>query len=114
MQGGPGLEAVPSVSSRCVVGDPLERIACALERIAAALERRGETLPPEALDKETASRFIGVDVATIEHLIRTRKLEYVQHGAQRGRVVPVKSLRRFLKEYRQPAEGELPRRQRRA
>jgi hypothetical protein len=87
----------------------LERVAQALERIALALERQGNSalsaLVPEALSKEDAARFIGEDVATIEHLIRTRKLEYVQHGSQRGRVIPVESLRKFLKEYRQ-ATGE--------
>ncbi len=85
-----------------VVGHPIDRIADALERIAEALERQSEP-HPEALDKEAAARFIGVDVATIEHLIRTRKLEYVQYGSQRGRVIPVDSLRKFLEEYRQEA-----------
>jgi hypothetical protein len=89
----------------------LERIALALERIAAILERQGESgispIPPEALSKEDAARFIGEDVAAIEHLIRTRKLEYVQHGSQRGRVIPVESLRKFLKEYRQGTGEEL-------
>jgi excisionase family DNA binding protein len=78
----------------------LERIADALERIAVALERQSE-LPPEALTKEGAARFLGVEVATIEHLIRTRKIEYVQYGSQRGRIIPVDSLRAFLAEYRQ-------------
>jgi hypothetical protein len=68
--------------------DVLERIADALERIAVALEAHGTTviapLAPEGLSKEDAARFIGEDVATIEHLIRTRKLEYFQHGSQQG------------------------------
>jgi len=38
-------------------------------------------------------------------LMRTRKLEYVQYGSQRGRVIMVESLRKFLKEHRQ-ASGE--------
>ena len=68
---------------------------------------------PEALSKEDAARFIGEDVATIEHLIRTRKLAYVQHGSQRGRVIPVESLRKFLKQYRQASlDEELDRRRR--
>jgi hypothetical protein len=81
------------------MNDPIIRIAEALERIAQAMEANG-TIAPEALDKEAAARFIGVDVATIEHLIRTRKLAYVQHGSQRGRVIPVECLRAFLKEFR--------------
>src|ERR1700676_4403337 len=84
----------------------LQRIADALERIAVALERQSTSaiaaLPPEGLSKEDAARFIGVDVATIEQLIRTRKIVYVQYGSQRGRIVPVESLRQFLREYRQP------------
>lgn len=96
----------------------LERVADALERIALALEKRSESalspLAPEALSKEDAARFIGEDVATIEHLIRTRKLEYVQHGSQRGRVIPVESLRKFLKEYRQATGEELAKGRRRA
>jgi hypothetical protein len=89
----------------------LERAVIALERIAAALEREQATVmssvAPEALSKEDAARFIGEDVATIEHLIRTRKLEYVQHGSQRGRVIPVESLRKFLREYLQQTAEEM-------
>jgi hypothetical protein len=88
--------------------DPVLRIASALERIACALEREASAArepPPEALDKEGAARFIGVDVATIEQLIRTRKLSYVQHGSQRGRVIPVEALRRFLEAHLQESLG---------
>ena len=85
----------------------LERIATAAERIATALEARNRSmvssLEPEALSKEDAARFIGEDIATIEHLIKTRKLAYVQHGSQRGRVIPVASLRKFLQDHRQEA-----------
>jgi hypothetical protein len=94
------------------MSDPLDRIADALDRIAEALERQATAaasvvarIPPEGLSKEDAARFIGEDVATIENLIRTRKLEYVQHGSQRGRLIPVEALRKFLKEYRQEAFG---------
>jgi hypothetical protein len=88
-----------------------ERLALALERIALALEQQKATVvssvSPAALSKEDAARFLGVDEATVEHLIRTRKLAYVQHGSQRGRVIPVESLRAFLKEYRQATGEEL-------
>ena len=91
----------------------LGRIATALERIATALEARNSSaissLLPEALCKEDAARFLGVEVGAIEHLIRTRKLEYVQLGSQRGRVIPVESLRKFLNDHRQTALG-LPKR----
>jgi hypothetical protein len=94
----------------------LERVAVALERIAGALERQAATavssVPPEALSKGDAARFLGVDGATVEQLIRTRKLAYVQHGEQRGRVIPVESLRQFVQGYRQPTGGELMRKRR--
>jgi hypothetical protein len=86
------------------------RIADALERIADALEAGAEAAgrpPPEALSKEDAARCIGVDVGTVEQLIRERKLAYVQHGAQRGRVVTVAALREFLEEYRQGTVAEI-------
>ena len=67
---------------------------------------------PEALSKEDAARFLGVDEGTVEHLIRTRKLAYVQHGEQRGRVIPVESLRAFLKQHRQATGEELMKRRR--
>jgi hypothetical protein len=89
----------------------LERMVQAMERIAAALEQHSANticaIAPEALSKEDAARFIGADLATIEHLIRTRKLAYVQHGSQRARVIPVESLRKFLQEYRQATGEEL-------
>lgn len=85
----------------------LERIAEALERIAVAMEKRATTtvssIPPEGLSKEDAARFVGVDVAAIEQWIRTRRIGYVQHGSQRGRLIPVESLRTFLREYLQEA-----------
>jgi excisionase family DNA binding protein len=93
-----------------------ERLALALERIALAIERRSTTavsaIEPEALSKEDAARFLGVDEGTVEHLIRTRKLAYVQHGSQRGRVIPVAALRAFLEEYRQATGEELSDRRR--
>lgn len=89
----------------------LERLALALERIAEALECPAvstvSAIPAEALSKEDAARFIGEDVATIENLIRTRKLEYVQHGSQRGRVITVESLRKFLRDHKQATGEEL-------
>ncbi len=98
------------------MNDPVERIAESLERIAAAMEREAQLAgmpPPEALAKKDAARFLGVDEATIEQLIRTRRLAYVQHGSQRGRVIPVAALRAFLEEYRQESLLEVSHRGRR-
>jgi hypothetical protein len=89
----------------------LQRLAVALERVADALERQAATavssIPPAALSKEDAARFISENVATIEHLIRTRKIAYVQHGSQRGRGIPVEDLQKFLAEFRQQSIDEL-------
>jgi len=86
-------------------------IAPMLERLAAALEKMPSgsvsTLPPEALAKEDAAKFLGVEVAAIEYLIRTRKIEYVQYGEQRGRVVPVDSLRKLIESHRQCTAADL-------
>jgi excisionase family DNA binding protein len=87
-----------------------------LDRLVLALEQFGTPADilhpmPEALSIEEAARFIGVDVTTIQYLIRVKKLEYVQYGSQRGRIIPVESLRRFLQEYRQ-ATGKEQRRKR--
>jgi DNA-directed RNA polymerase specialized sigma24 family protein len=88
-----------------------ERMVLALERIADALARQTSAsvtaVQAEALSKADAARFLGVDEATIEQLIRTRKLAYVQHGSQRGRVITVEALRAFLQEYRQATGEEL-------
>jgi hypothetical protein len=97
---------------------PLPDLAAVLERLASALEQDGGLAgnragpAPEALSKENAARFIGVDVAAVEYLIRTRKLEYVQYGSQRGRVIPVASLRKFLDQHRQLTGDELRRKRR--
>jgi hypothetical protein len=61
------------------------------------------SISPKGLIKEDAARFIGEDTTAIEHLIRTRKLAYVQHGSQQGRVIPVESLRQLLRKFRQDA-----------
>ena len=94
------------------------KIANSLERIATAMEQEPSTsiatIQPEALSKEDAARFLGVDEATIEHLIRVRKLAFVQYGEQRGRVIPVEALRQFLEDNRQATAGELMGRRKKA
>jgi hypothetical protein len=99
-------EHPPRPDSSAALGAVLERLAVALEagRGAGGLSAQPA---PEALSKEDAARFIGVDVPAIEYLIRTRKLEYVQYGSQRGRVIPVASLRKFLEENRQATAEDL-------
>jgi hypothetical protein len=63
--------------------------------------------------KEDAAKFMGVDVPTIEYLIRTMKLEYVQDGSQRVRVIPVSSLRKFLADYPESTGEDLRRKRKR-
>ena len=58
----------------------LQRIADALERIAAAagtsilIQCRRSAARRKTWPKEDAARFVGVDVAAVEQLIRTRKI----------------------------------------
>jgi excisionase family DNA binding protein len=80
-----------------------------MRRIAAALEaQREQTLSvPEALSRDDAARVLGVDRETIDYLIRTRRLEYVQVGSQRGRIVPLSSIRKFITDNRKMPANEL-------
>jgi hypothetical protein len=101
-----------------VVGAPSGRridLPLVLDRLAAALEKHTVSAGPmpEALSKEDAARFIGVETATIEYLIRTRLIAYVQCGSQRGRVIPIESLRNFLRDHRQATAEELLKKRRR-
>ena len=67
--------------------------------------------PAEALSKEDAAKFLGVPVKTVEYLIRVRKIQYVQLGSQRGRVIPVEALRKLLQDNTQlTAQEEFRRR----
>jgi excisionase family DNA binding protein len=96
--------------------EPNRDLAAALGRLADVMDRvltagAPQALPPEALSKEDAAKFLGVSVPTIQHLIRTRKIQYVQLGSQRGRVIPVEALRKLLQDHLQvTGEEELRRR----
>jgi excisionase family DNA binding protein len=70
-------------------------------------------LQPECLSIEDAAKFLGVGVPTVEHLIRTRQIAYVQLGSQRGRVIPVSALRELIATKLQPTCEELLRRRKR-
>ncbi len=70
-------------------------------------------IEPECVSKQGAANLLGVDVRTIEHLVRTRKLEYVQIGSQRGRVIPVASVRKFIADNKQLTAAEELRKRRR-
>ncbi len=69
-------------------------------------------MTPECLSKEDAAEFLGIEVPAIEHLIRTRQVEYVQLGAQRGRVIPVESLRKLVRKKLQATGDDLVRKKR--
>jgi hypothetical protein len=98
---------------------PHPGLAETLGRLADTLDRVGTPAtvsapPAEALSKEDAARFLGVEVKTVEYLLRTRKVRYVQVGSQRVRVIPVEALRKLLQENTQlTAQEELRRRGRR-
>jgi hypothetical protein len=76
----------------------------ALDRLAGSPVR---DLSPMAVSKEDAAKLIGLPVAAVEQLIRERRLAYVQVGAQRGRVIPVDSLRKFIEANLQPTGEDL-------
>jgi hypothetical protein len=99
------------------VGAFEQLIAQALERIAIAHERQGSSavspLAPAALSKQDAARYLGVELATIEYLVRIRRLAYVQLGSQRGRVIRVEDLRKLVDELRRPTADECRREGRR-
>ena len=69
---------------------------------------------PIALSIEQAADYIGVLPPTIRHLIKTRKLAYVQVGNQRGQSVLIKDLDAFAQSRRQPTGEELRRKRTRA
>ena len=64
-------------------------------------------VPPKTLSFEEAAAYLGVSVATIRHLVKTRKLAYVQVGDQRGRVIKIADLDDFIEAQRQPTGAEL-------
>jgi excisionase family DNA binding protein len=78
----------------------------AFDRLASSLVR---DLSPLAVSKEDAARLTGLPVPAIEQLFREGRLAYVQVGTQRGRVIPVESLRQFIEANLQPTGEDLPR-----
>jgi excisionase family DNA binding protein len=71
-------------------------------------------IQPIALSIEKAADYIGVPPPTIRHLIKTRKLAYVQVGDQRGQSVLIKDLDAFAQSRRQLTGDELRRKRTRA
>jgi excisionase family DNA binding protein len=69
---------------------------------------------PIALSIEQAANYIGVPPPTIRHLIKTRKLAYVQVGDQRGQSVLIKDLDAFAQLRRQPTGEEIRKKRTRA
>jgi hypothetical protein len=69
-------------------------------------------IPPKALSVEQAALCAGLSTETIEHLMKTKKLAYVQVGDVRGRVIRPEDLDKFLCERRQPTGEELQRKPR--
>jgi hypothetical protein len=113
-----GEQVWPPVEDRARnerIDEVLTRMAVAVDHIARAVERQSASavsaIAPAALSKHAAA-FLGVTEETLEQLLRTRKLAFVQHGAQRGRVIAVEDLRAFLQSHRQPTGEELMKRRR--
>lgn len=62
---------------------------------------------PAAIGLEDAARYLGIRIETLEYLVRTRRLRYVQVGEQRGRVFRVRDLDEFLDENSQLTATEM-------
>ncbi len=101
----------------------IERLANAAEEIAQSMKLSDGAghppvivagVQPEYLSKDDAARFLGVEVGTIEQLIRTKQLRYVQIGSQRGRVVAINDLREFAKSHTELTGQELRSKRRRS
>jgi hypothetical protein len=97
-----GVAGMVSNTQNTILSQQLDRLVSVMERTPPA-----GGLPPEALSLEDAARFLGVEVASIEHLVKSRKLAYVQVGEQRVRVIRVSDLTNFARERRQPTGDEL-------
>jgi hypothetical protein len=89
-------------------GRLLAALAEALVRIADT--NSGSAIDPISVSLDEAARLTGLRRATIDHLIETRQLAYVQVGAQRVRAVRVEDLRAFMLSRRQPTGDEARRR----
>lgn len=67
-----------------------------------------QVLEPLALSHADAAKFIGAErPETIEHLIRTRQIEYVQVGEQRGKFPTVEGLKKFVQKRTMPTGEEM-------
>jgi excisionase family DNA binding protein len=77
--------------------------AALIARLEQAVDRmeadRKPSAPAEALPLKEAAAFMGVELSTLAHLIKSRKIPYVQVGTQRGRVLRVMDMRKFMDEH---------------
>jgi excisionase family DNA binding protein len=74
----------------------LREVIVQLRRIAERLD--GGSVSPAALDRVAAAKYLGVELKTLDYLVRRRKIRYVQVGDQRGRVFRITDLNDFLSE----------------
>jgi hypothetical protein len=59
-------------------------------------ERR--PVPPDCLSHEDAALFLGIPPRSLAHLVRCRKIRFVQIGDQRGRVFRIEDLKSYAAE----------------
>jgi len=80
-------------------------------RIADASEIQIQRVPPKALSPEAAAEYLGLRLKSLENLVKTRQIAYVQVGGKRGRVFLIEDLDAFLMKRRQEAlEGPMDKR----
>jgi len=101
----PGSESRPFgvAADRDRLTEALEGLARVVDRFANASESQIQKVPPKALSRTAAAEYLGITPKSLDHLVRTRKLAYVQPGDQRGRVFLIEDLDDFLMQRRQAA-----------
>jgi predicted HTH domain antitoxin len=78
------------------VGSPRKDEGESLLKRLEQMVARVESVPPEALSFTEAARFLGVEIRSLEYLVKIRKIRYIQVGDQRVRVFRIADLRDFL------------------
>src|SRR4051794_34921565 len=91
-----GLKALSGRRSCDFRRNPWHRRDCTLDRGPTAESPR--PVPPDCLSHEDAAQFLGIPPRSLSHLVKSRKIRFVQIGDQRGRVFRIEDLRSYATE----------------
>ena len=81
-----------------------------LAEIRDLLGQQERTSARNALGREEAAEYLGIEPKQLDYLVRSRKIRFVKLGDQRGRVFRVRDLDSFLEENLQLTGDEILRR----